>query len=205
MKSIPTVVLATRNRHKVLEIKAILREARIKVHLLSLADCPSIPIVNEDRSTIEGNAKKKALTIAKYSGHYALADDTGLFIKVLGGRPGVFSARFAGPQCSYEANNRKVLRLMRNVLWSKRQATFRCVAALATPWSRVFLAEGRIHGRIAFEKHGKNGFGYDPIFYVPSLKKTFAEISLHEKNAISHRARAFRKVPKLLQKALRGI
>ena len=196
------VVLATNNRHKVREIRAILRAAHVSVQLKTLDDFPRRPPVKEDRATIEGNAAKKARAVARATGHWALADDTGLFIRALGGRPGVYSARFAGPGCDFDDNNSKVLRLMRRVPPVKRTAVFRCVAALARPDGHVFLAEGRLAGRIADAQRGAQGFGYDPIFWVPRHRKTLAEMSPAAKNRISHRGRAFRRVPALLRWAV---
>ncbi|MBV9080877.1 MAG: RdgB/HAM1 family non-canonical purine NTP pyrophosphatase [Elusimicrobia bacterium] len=191
------LVLATNNRHKVREITAILRGAGLKIRVRTLADFPKAPPVVENKPTIEGNAIKKAKEVADRLGLPALADDTGLFIDALRGKPGVYSARFAGPGCTFEDNNRKALRLLKNVPPKRRTATFRCIAALAAPKGNVVLAEGRIRGRIATEISGGQGFGYDPVFYVPSARKTFAQMSGAAKNRISHRGRAFRQVPKL--------
>lgn len=199
-RSIYPLVLATHNKHKIHEIKAILRRSSVRVKVKTLDDFPKAPPVRENRATIKGNAAKKAREVAKRTGHLALADDTGLFIKALGGRPGVYSARFAGPGCSYEDNNRKVLRLMIKTPVSERQASFRCVAALATPTGSVVSAEGRIEGLISQKLTRGTGFGYDPIFFVPAYKKTFAQMSAQLKNKISHRAKAFSKVPSLLRK-----
>lgn len=196
------LVLATNNKHKVIEIKAILRRARIKMKVLTLEGFPKRRPVVEDKATIRGNAAKKAREVAKQTGCMALADDTGLFIEALGGRPGVHSARFAGPGCTFQDNNKKVLRLMRNVPRLRRQASFRCVAALAVPSGRVVCAEGRIEGLISETLKGATGFGYDPIFFVPAYKKTFAEMGARLKNKISHRALAFVQVPSLLAKIL---
>lgn len=157
----------------------------------------------ENKPTIEGNAKKKALEVAKNTGHWALADDTGLFVDALRGKPGVYSARFAGPGCSYEDNNRKLLKELAAIPSSKRTAHFRCIAALATPQGGVAMAEGRIRGRIAFQARGAKGFGYDPVFWVPRYKKTFAEMGPRLKNKVSHRARAFQKVPLLIKRLMK--
>ena len=194
------LVLATNNKHKVSEIKMILKQAGIKLKVLTLGAFPKHAPVVEDRKTLRGNAAKKAREVARQTGHYALSDDTGLFIRALNGRPGVYSARFAGLDCTFEDNNRKALRLLRSVPLSRRQASFRCVAALASPTGKVVSVEGRLEGRIALAPRGKQGFGYDPIFEVPSLNKTFAELGPRIKNKISHRARAFAQVPELLQK-----
>lgn len=197
------LVLATNNKHKVKEIRAILKKARVSAQVLTLDAFPPMRPVVEDKLTIEGNAIKKAKEVARRTGCLALSDDTGLFIKALKGKPGVYSARFAGPGCTFQDNNEKVLRMMRNVPFSKRQATFRCIAALATPQGRVVRAEGRIEGKIAEKMFEGKGFGYDPVFWVPAYKKTFAQLSATAKNRISHRGRAFRQVPSLFRKLLK--
>ncbi|OVE76966.1 non-canonical purine NTP pyrophosphatase, RdgB/HAM1 family [bacterium F11] len=197
------LVLATNNQHKVSEIRSILRKAHLKVPILTLKDFPSRGPVVENKPTLVGNAVKKAREISRFTKCLALADDTGLFVKALRGKPGVYSARFAGPGCNYEHNCRKLLRLLNGKPLSKRQALFQTVAALALPNGKVFVAKGQVNGRIATEFKGKNGFGYDPVFNVPKYKKTFAEMNPHLKNRISHRAKAFSKVPGLLKKALK--
>jgi XTP/dITP diphosphohydrolase len=194
------MVLTTNNKHKVREISAILKKAGLGIKILILDDFPKRKAVVENKPTIEGNAIKKAKEVAKQTKCLALADDTGLFIKALKGAPGVYSARFAGRGCTFMDNNKKVLRLMKNIPFSKRQAVFRSIAALATPQGKVAIAEGRIHGKIVIHCAGTDGFGYDPIFWVPKYKKTFAEMGLVLKNRISHRALAFKKVPTLLKK-----
>jgi XTP/dITP diphosphohydrolase len=143
---------------------------------------------------------KKAREVARRTGLPALADDTGLFIDALKGRPGVYSARFAGPGCTFIDNNNKVLRLMKNVPANKRGATFRCIAALARPDGKAAHVEGRLRGKISERTMGERGFGYDPVFLVPALRKTFAQMSAAQKNRISHRGRAFRQVPSLWRK-----
>ena len=195
-----SLVLATNNKHKVTEIKAILKKAGVKVRIQTLDAFPQWPPVVEDRKTLRGNAAKKAREVARQTGQYALSDDTGLFIRALNGQPGVYSARFAGPHCTFQDNNRKVMALLRGVPLWKRQASFRCVAAFASPHGKVVSVEGRLDGRIALAPRGTHGFGYDPIFEVSPLKKTFAELGPRIKNRISHRARAFAQVPALLKR-----
>jgi len=204
-KSRRILVLATNNLHKVGEIKGILKNARLNFQIKTLSDFPKRRPVVENKPTLEGNAIKKAKEISKWTNCLALSDDTGLFIKALKGRPGVYSARFAGPRCNFEDNNHKVLRLMKKTPPSKRSATFRCVAALALPSGAVVLAQGKINGKIVSEMQGGKGFGYDPIFYVHKYKKTFAQMKLALKNKISHRARAFSKIPRLLRKSFKII
>jgi len=194
------LVLATHNRHKVREIQAILKKEGLKIRILTLDAFPSIKPIRENKPTIEGNAIKKAAIIAEKTGLPALADDTGLFVRALNGAPGVISARFAGPRCRYEDNNRKLLRLLKNVPWPRRGAEFRCVAALAAPEGRTLLIKGKVAGKITFKPKGKKGFGYDPVFLVQKYQKTFGEMSTYLKNKISHRAIAFASLASHLKK-----
>ncbi len=190
------IVLATRNRDKVREIKKILNG--INASLLSLDDFPGCPKVVEDGETLEANAKKKALVVSQYTKKLSLAEDTGLEVEVLDGVPGIHSARFAGDNCTYEDNNRKLLKLMEKVSLGERRARFRCVAALAKPNGEVVTCEGVCEGIIDFEMKGKSGFGYDPLFLLPEYGKTFAELGEEMKNKISHRARALAKIKKII-------
>lgn len=185
-------ILATRNPDKVREISAIIPRA-----WRSLADHPELPEVVEDCPDLEGNARKKALEVAQAVGIPAVADDTGLFVEALGGAPGVYSARFAGPGASYADNCQKLLQSLAGV--GERKAAFRCVAAWASPDGRCLLAEGRLDGEILQSARGTGGFGYDPLFFVPELNMTLAELEPAAKNSISHRARAFRKLEELLR------
>ncbi len=190
------IVLATRNKGKVREIKEILKGLRVRI--LTLTDFPKVPQIEENGATLRQNAIHKAVTVADLTGITALADDSGLEVDALGGRPGVNSARFAGKRVSYKKNNEKLLRELRGKGAEKRKAKFRCVAALVSPGGRPRICEGSCRGIIAQELSGKNGFGYDPLFFIPRLKKTFAQIPLSLKNEISHRARAFRKMREIL-------
>lgn len=192
-------LLATGNRHKLRELSELLRE--IPVEWIGLDAFPSLAPVVEDRPTLEGNAEKKAREPAAGTGLWTLAEDTGLEVAALGGAPGVFSARFAGPGCDYAANNRKLLAALEGVPQERRGAVFRTVAALAEPGgSRVLLEEGRLEGVIARSPRGENGFGYDPIFMTPS-GKTLAELSSVEKNSLSHRSRALARMLPHLRRA----
>jgi XTP/dITP diphosphohydrolase len=146
--------------------------------------------VVEDRDTLEGNARKKAEEIAAATGRLVVADDSGLEVAALDGRPGVFSARYAGPACDYLANNRKLLRELEGVPEERRNAVFRCVIAVARPGQTLFTVEGRVEGRIADAMRGDRGFGYDPVFFHPAAGRTFAEMDPGEKNRLSHRFRA---------------
>ena len=192
------IVLATRNPDKVKEIRNLL--APFSIRVLSLSRFPGAPEVREDGATLEANAIKKAHTIARFTRMWAIADDTGLEVDALGGRPGVRSARFAGPKAGYAENCEKLLRAMKEVPAKNRGATFRCVAAIASPERVIQIIQGRIRGRISLEAKGRGGFGYDPLFWVPARRKTFSELGLAVKNKISHRARAFRKAGQFLAK-----
>jgi len=182
------IVLATKNRDKIREIREVLK----KVEFVSI----EFPEVKEDGETLRENAVKKAETIASFTGKMALADDSGLEVKALGGKPGVRSARFAGEKVSYTENNRKLLDLMSNV--GDREAKFRCVVALARPGSKTIVREGVCAGRIADKPYGRHGFGYDSVFIVKGYDKTFAELSPSFKNNISHRYKALQKLYKAL-------
>ncbi|MBE3553958.1 MAG: XTP/dITP diphosphatase [Thermicanus sp.] len=191
MNSLPLkIVLATRNPHKGEELTALLSPYGIEV--VTLASFPGAPEVVEDGKTFEENARKKAVQISSYTHLPTLADDSGLAVEALGGNPGVYSARYAGEKATDEENNRKLLKEMAAVPQGMRQASFVSVIAYAEPEGEVNLFRGVIDGEILFEPRGAYGFGYDPLFYIPSLGKSMAELSPEEKNRISHRAKAHR-------------
>lgn len=191
------IVLATRNRGKVEELGVLL--CGLDVDLSSLADHPGIGEIDEDGATFLDNARKKARTVAAaIPGAWALADDSGLVVDALGGAPGVHSARYAGRQGDYAANNQKLLLEMRSVPRGKRQAAFVCTMLLLAPDGREWVAEGRCEGEIGMELRGSMGFGFDPLFVVPGLGKTMAELPLEQKNRISHRGRALERIRKIL-------
>ncbi len=194
------IVISSRNSGKKRELRSLLKGLKIKV--LDLNDFPAAPRVEEKGKTFEENAAAKALKIAKFTGRLTLADDSGLEVEALGGRPGVYSARFAGRNAADEANNRKLLRALAGVPKLKRKARFVCVIALADKDKLAGLVRGECGGRIAFEPDGKNGFGYDPVFFSPKHNKTFARLSPGEKNAVSHRGKALRKAKKLIGRRL---
>ncbi len=196
------LLLATRNRDKVREIRSVL--ADLDVELICAADVPDLPEVEEDADTLEGNAIKKAMTLHKMTGLPTLADDTGLEVEALGGAPGVFSSRYAGPDATYADNVQKLLQAMRDVPESRRQAQFRTVVAFAHD-GNVETVEGICRGVITTEPRGSNNFGYDPVFYVPDLGKTMAEMTLEEKNRISHRGRALQEIKKRLAAYFRSV
>jgi XTP/dITP diphosphohydrolase len=195
------LVLATRNRHKGAELAALLADLPLRIRTMD--EFPEVPDVVEDGDTCEANAIKKARAVSEATGLLAVADDTGLEVDALGGRPGVLAARYAGPQATYEDNWKKLLREMTGVSRDRRTAHFVTVAAVASPCESVEVTTGRLDGLITEEPAGARGFGYDPVFYVPELGKTLAELSGEEKNRISHRAKAFAQVRELLQNRIK--
>ena len=192
----PEVVLATSNKHKFFEIKNILLPEELGIELVfggELID--SAPA--ETGSTFFENALIKARFYGQKTNMPSLADDSGLVVPALGGKPGIMSARFAGEGCTYEDNNRKLLEMMESLPDEVREAKFVCVAVLWLPCGEVFSTKGELHGKITREPRGTGGFGYDPVFELPD-GRTVAELSSQEKNAISHRAKAFKKMRKLI-------
>lgn len=186
------LVLATRNRNKVKEIREILKG--LNLNILTVDDFPGCPEVVEDGATFEENAVKKARAVSGFTGKAALSDDSGLEVDALNGEPGIYSARYAGEGCSYDDNNNKLLGMMKDIPVEQSQARFVCVAVLFRPDGGVMTARGVCEGVLGKEKRGSNGFGYDPIFIVPEYGKTFAELDSELKNRISHRAKAFNKI-----------
>ncbi|MBS4031084.1 MAG: XTP/dITP diphosphatase [Clostridiales bacterium] len=182
------LILASHNAGKLKEFQSLL--SGLPFVVTSLADYPGIPEIKETGATFAENAAIKAEAVAQYTGELSLADDSGLEVDALHGSPGVYSARFAGEPASDEANNHKLLDLLSAVPEEKRTARFRCVIAIAAPGIPTQLAEGRCDGVITLTPCGTGGFGYDPLFYVPSQGKTFAEMTAEQKNKISHRAHA---------------
>lgn len=194
------IVLATRNQHKKQELVALL--GGLDIIIRTLDDFPEAPEVVEDGDTCEANAMKKAVEIAQYTGLPAVADDTGLEVDALGGRPGAFAARYAGEQATYEDNCRKLLHELRGVSPAQRGARFVTVAAIAFPAGKTVSAKGVLEGVIAEEAVGSRGFGYDPVFFLPEYRQTLAQLSPEVKNRISHRARAFAQAKTLLQQTM---
>ncbi|RXT14671.1 XTP/dITP diphosphatase [Ammoniphilus sp. CFH 90114] len=186
------LVLATRNKGKVQELKAML--AGYDIEVMGLDQFLNCPEVEEDQDTFEGNAIKKAQTIAEFLQVPALADDSGLEVDALQGRPGVYSARFAGVDATDEDNNRKLLELMQGVPTGERSGRFRCVLALAVPGQATATWHGTCEGKIGITPRGTGGFGYDPLFFLPIEGKTMAEFTKEEKSKISHRGMAMRKM-----------
>lgn len=191
------LVVATKNRGKLREIGRLLANSGIVVK--GLEDIADLPEIIEDGETFEANAQKKALTVARHSGCLTLADDSGLVVAALDGEPGVYSARYAGPQASDADNNRKLLAALSGLPREQRQAAFYCAMALCQPSGDCQLFQGQLPGIIIEAPRGDGGFGYDPLFLVPEYGKTLAELPLEIKNRISHRGAALRKVLTHLQ------
>lgn len=192
------ILLATANKGKVKELEEML--ADLDVTVLSLSDFPDFPEIEETGMSFAENAYLKARKAVEVTGLVSLADDSGLEVDVLNGGPGVFSARYAGEPKSDERNIDKLLEQMQGMPEAQRGARFRCSLAVVLPDGQEFLTEGKVEGRILFARKGLGGFGYDPIFYLPEMDKTMAELMLEEKNGISHRAKAFRKAVPIIQK-----
>lgn len=196
------LVLATRNNGKIREIRAIL--ADLPLEIVDLRAYPDAPEVPEEGPDFAANARGKALAIAAHTGEWTLADDSGLEVEALDGAPGVFSARYAGVHGDDRANIAKLLAEMASVPEGRRRARFVCLAALAAPDGSCFLAEGECGGVIARNPRGENGFGYDPVFFLPEYGLTMAELPEELKNEISHRARALAKLRPVLAARLAG-
>lgn len=192
------VLLATANKGKVKELEEMLTDMDITV--LSLSDFPDFPEIEETGTTFAENAYLKARKAVEITGLVSLADDSGLEVDALNGEPGVFSARYAGEPKSDERNIDKLLEELEGVPESRRGARFRCSIAVVVPGGEEFLTEGTVEGKILLARKGSGGFGYDPIFYLQGLDKTMAELSLDEKNRISHRAEAFSKAVPIITK-----
>jgi len=191
------LLLATNNAHKVRELTALLDGLHLQV--VSLSAFPEAPKPIEDGDTFEANALKKAEHYSRCHGVWCVADDSGLVVDALDGAPGVISARYAGEDGNDKANNAKLLRELAGVDETRRTARFVCCAAMATPEGDTHVEMGSVEGRVLFEPRGHNGFGYDPLFVPDGYELTFAELPLAEKQAISHRGRAFRKLRAFLE------
>jgi len=198
VKLLPKLLLATNNQGKAREYKHLLRE--LPYEIVTLAEQGINTFVVETGHRLEDNARLKAVVLAQESQLLALADDSGLEVDALGGEPGALSARYAGEGASDKERVSYLLARLEGVPREKRSARFRCVIALATPDGEVELCHGECHGFIAFEPRGKQGFGYDPVFYFPELGKTLAELPLEIKNHVSHRGQAARQVPQKLMR-----
>lgn len=183
------LILSTGNKNKLKEIKAILEGLNIEVLSKDEIGFEKFDVV-EDEDTLEGNAIKKAKELKEKIDGIVMADDTGLFVEYLNGDPGVHSARYAGEEHDYKANNIKLLKELGDIELDKRNAYFETVIALALENGEIKTISGRLNGKIGFEERGENGFGYDPLFIIDGDNKTLAELSEEMKNKISHRARA---------------
>ena len=196
------VVVGTRNRHKVREIAVLLEEKELGIEVVPIDDlAPAVELV-ENEATFEGNALAKARQAAAACGLPALADDSGIEVDALAGAPGVFSARWAGEPCDDRRNNQKLLRELAGVADGQRTARYRCAAAFVDPAAHVeLLRAGACEGIVLDAPRGSGGFGYDPLFLLPSLGLTMAEIDLATKNRLSHRAAAFRALAQALRES----
>jgi XTP/dITP diphosphohydrolase len=193
----PKLLLATSNPGKIREYRFLLDGPGYKI--TTLAEEGIAKVVTESGNNYEQNARLKAITYAKLSQLPALADDSGLEVDALNGEPGVKSARFAGEAATDAERVSLLLAKLNSVPWEKRTACFKCVIAIANPEGQSEICYGECHGMIALEAKGENGFGYDPIFLLPDIGKTMAELAFEMKNQISHRARASQKVRQVLQ------
>lgn len=201
--SFPVVVLASRNKKKSGEIRELLVPYGIDVQ--SVADFPEAGEVEEDGETFAANAAKKASEIATLLKHWTIGEDSGLRVEALNGAPGVYSARYSGPQATDEANNAKLIAALQSVPRERRNAEYVCHVAVADPAGCVRLSfEATCRGRIVDEPRGTNGFGYDPHFLIPEYNATFGELSAQVKRVLSHRARAFQQLIPQLVRLLRA-
>jgi XTP/dITP diphosphohydrolase len=196
------VILSSGNQHKISELKSILGEFDLEV--ISKNDIGYSDFeVEEDGDTLEENSLKKAMELWKKTGNIVIADDTGLFVEYLNGEPGVYSARYAGEDATYEDNNKLLLEKLENVPIVKRKAYFKTVVSIVDSNGTSFKVEGICKGSIGLETEGDNGFGYDPIFIVEGLNKTFAQMTDSEKNKYSHRGKAVRNLKNIIGEILK--
>ncbi len=194
-------ILASQNKHKLEEIKDILKDLDIEILSMDEVGLGDLEIV-EDGKTFEDNSFKKALTVMEKTNTPVIADDSGLEVDYLDGAPGVYSSRFAGENASDEDNNTKLLKLLEGVAERERTARFVSVITVVFPDGKKLCIRGECNGIIGYEKKGENGFGYDPLFIVPEYNETFAQLGSEIKNKISHRARALEKLRKELKNIL---
>jgi len=191
-----TFLFATRNRHKVRELRRLLKG--LPVRWITLDRFPEIPPVREDGATFAANAVQKAVQTSRYTPLLVLAEDSGLEVKALGGRPGIRSARFAGQGQDDQSNVAKLLRAMTRVPPSRRQARFVCVMAVAAGGKLIRTFRGTCRGSIAFEKKGRGGFGYDPVFIPQGHHRTMAQLPASRKDSLSHRFKASTQFSRLI-------
>ena len=195
------IIFATGNEGKMREVREILKE--LPVEVLSMKEAGISAEIDENGSTFEENALIKAREIAKYTSAAVLADDSGLEVDYLNKEPGIYSARYMGEDTPYAVKNMSIIERLDGVPEEKRTARFVCTIAAVLPDGREMTTRGTIEGIIGYEPAGENGFGYDPIVYVPELKKTTAQLSMEEKNAISHRGKALRAMKEKLETCLK--
>lgn len=195
------MILASKNEHKLQEIKYILKDFGIELISMAEAGLENLEII-EDGETFEENSMKKAVTVMKKTNTISIADDSGLEVDYLGGKPGVYSARFAGENATNSQNNNKLLKMLENVPMTEREGRFVSVISVAFPDGQRLSVRGECEGIISLEEKGTKGFGYDPLFIVPEYNKTFAELGNEIKNNISHRAKALVKFRKELKNIL---
>ena len=195
------ILIATRNKGKVREIRKSLRGLRLRI--LSLSTFPGAPAVEEDGKSFTENALKKARFYSQRLARTTIADDSGLVVEALKGAPGIFSARYAGLGASDRTNNQKLLKEMEGLGISRRKARFQCSLAIVAPGGKETVVEGSCRGVIGFKEVGKKGFGYDPLFVLPRYGRTMAQLTVEEKNKISHRGKALRKLRKVIGQFLR--
>jgi XTP/dITP diphosphohydrolase len=196
------VILSSGNQHKISELKSILEEFDLEV--ISKNDIGYSEFeVEEDGDTLEENSLKKAMELWNKTGDIVIADDTGLFVKYLNGEPGVYSARYAGEDATYEDNNKMLLEKLENVSVENRKAYFKTVVSIVDSNGKSFKVDGICKGSIGLEAEGDNGFGYDPIFIVEGLNKTFAQMTDSEKNKYSHRGKAVRNLKNIIGELLK--
>ena len=198
---IDKIIFATGNEGKMKEVRMILKDLGLPV--LSMKEAGVQADIVEDGTTFEENAKIKAVAVQKLTGALVLADDSGLEIDYLNKEPGIYSARYMGEDTPYSVKNANLISRLAGVPDEQRTARFVCAIAAAFPDGEVLTTRGTIEGIIGYEERGENGFGYDPIFYLPEYKKSTAELSLEEKNALSHRGRALRQMEEELRKRIR--
>jgi len=192
------LLVATKNKKKLQEIKEILSGLDFKI--TSLSDYPNALRIVENGKTFKTNAKKKAVKIGGFLNKLTIGEDSGLCVDALGGRPGIYSSRFSGKNKSDNQNNLKLLRMLKGLPLKKRKAHYTCAVALACGKSLIGVVEGKCFGLIDFKLKGDHGFGYDPLFLIPRYKKTFGQLGERLKHKMSHRFQALKKLRKLLEK-----
>ena len=197
-----TIIAASRNQHKIVEIEAITKKYGMNIISRDEAGIPKIEI-EEDGETFEENSLKKAEEIMKMCGKITIADDSGLMVEYLHGAPGVYSARFAGEDGNDKKNNDKLLALLEGVPYKERKGKFVSVITMVFPNGETLVARGECEGHILTEPEGENGFGYDPLFVPDGYQRTFAQLTAEEKNSISHRAKALEELEKLLKERIK--